>query len=296
VGTELSARGVATPAPLWSALALDTHPEVVASIHRAYAESGARVHTANTFRTRRRDAGERWEALTDRAVALARGAVPAGHRVAGSVAPLADCYRPDLSPAAPRPEHREFCRRLAASGVDLLLCETFPHVGEALVAVEEAVATGLPVWVSFTAGPEGTLLTPAQVRQGAREAAERGAQAVLVNCTAARRVEPFVEALAGAGVPFGVYANAGGMDEGIGWGDAPEGPARYAALAARWLRLGATILGGCCGTNAEHLRALSALVAGRPRGATERSLPRGAAGEPIAAMLTLRCRGRTDRW
>lgn len=258
LGTELIARGIPAPAPLWSALALETHPGAVAALHRGYAEAGAEVHTANTFRTRRRDAGERWAQLTRRAVGLARGAVPEGHRIAGSVAPLADCYRPDLSPEDPRPEHREFCRLLAASGVDLLLCETFPHVGEALVAVEEAAATGLPVWASFTAGPDGSLLTPAQVRQGARGAAERGASAVLINCTAASKILPFVEALAGAGVPFGVYANAGDPAEGLGWGDTADGPARYAALAARWVEAGATLVGGCCGTGASHVAALRA--------------------------------------
>jgi S-methylmethionine-dependent homocysteine/selenocysteine methylase len=262
LGTELAARGVPTPAPAWSASAIDRAPEVVAAIHRDYAEAGATVHTAATFRTRRRQVGDRWEVLARRAVALARGAVPRGHRIAGSIAPIEDCYRPDLSPADPRPEHRELARALAAAGVDLLLCETFPHVGEALVAVEEAVATGVETWVSFTAGPDGALLTPAEVEAGAREAARRGASAVLVNCTAATMILPYVERLAAAGVPFGAYANAGPPGEGLGWTDAPD-VERYAALAAAWARAGATLVGGCCGTGPAHIRALG-LVPWRP--------------------------------
>jgi S-methylmethionine-dependent homocysteine/selenocysteine methylase len=261
LGTELAARGVPTPAPAWSAFALDRAPGVVAAIHRDYAAAGAAVHTANTFRTRRRQVGDRWEALARRAVALARGAVPGGHRVAGSLGPLEDCYRPDLSPPDPRPEHRELARALVDAGVDLLLCETFPHVGEALVAVEEAVATGVPTWASFTAGPDGALLTPAEVEAGAREAARRGASAVLVNCTAATRILPYVERLAGAGVPFGAYGNAGSPDEGLGWTGAPD-VERYAALAAAWVRAGATLVGGCCGTGPEHIRALAASLGG----------------------------------
>jgi S-methylmethionine-dependent homocysteine/selenocysteine methylase len=256
IGTELARRGVPTPAPLWSALALDVAPDVVGSIHRDYAEAGATVHMANTFRTRERSAGERWALLARKAVAIARASVPAGHLVAGSVAPLEDCYRPDLSPADPRPEHRDLCRLLAAEGVDLLLCETFPHVGEALVAVEEAVRTGLPTWVAFTAGPDADLLTPDEVFAGAREAVLRGASAVLVNCTPATRMLPYVERLGRVGVPFGVYANAGGVEEGIGWGEWPGGPERYAELAAAWRREGATILGGCCGTGPAHIRAM----------------------------------------
>src|SRR5262249_21434741 len=157
--------------------------------------------------------------------------------------PLGDCYRPDLSPPDPRPEHREMARELAAAGVDLILCETFPHVGEALIAVEEAAATGVETWASFTAGPDGTLLDPAQVEAAAREAARRGARSVLVNCTSAARLLPYVERLANAGVPFGAYANAGPVEEGLGWTATPDA-ARYATLATAWAGAGATILGG----------------------------------------------------
>jgi S-methylmethionine-dependent homocysteine/selenocysteine methylase len=258
MGTELAARGVPTPAPRWSAEALDSAPEVVAAIHRAYAAAGATVHTSNTFRTRRRQIPDRWEELARRAVGIARAAVPVGHRVAGSIAPIEDCYRPDLSPADPRPEHRELAQALADAGVDLLLCETFPHVGEALVAVEEAVRTGLPTWVAFTAGPDATLLTPTAMVEGAREAVRRGASAVLVNCTPATATLRYVERLAGLGVPFGAYANAGSTADGIGWNSAgAESALAYARLAATWEAAGATLIGSCCGTGPAHVRALA---------------------------------------
>src|SRR5262245_59204968 len=98
LGTELAARGVAIPANPWSAAALVDAPTVIGAIHAEYAAAGATVHTANTFRTKRRSAGPDWERLARRAVDLARAAVPGWHRIAGSVAPLEDCYRPDLSP------------------------------------------------------------------------------------------------------------------------------------------------------------------------------------------------------
>src|SRR5271157_2202740 len=98
MGTELARRGVPTPAPAWSAHALEVAPEVVAAIHREYAARGATVHTANTFRAQRAAVGARWEAIARRAVQVARQSVPGGQRVAGSLAPVADCYRPDLSP------------------------------------------------------------------------------------------------------------------------------------------------------------------------------------------------------
>lgn len=256
IGSLLPARGVAAPEPLWSAAALESAPDVVAGLHRAYASAGACVHTANTFRTRERQVGPAWERLTRLAVGIARASVPAGHRVAGSLAPLEDCYRPDLSPRDPRPEHRAMARALAAAGVDLILCETFPHTGEALVAVTEAAATGLPVWVSFTAGPDGSLLTPARMAEAARSAIDAGARAVLVNCTAAELTLPYVEALVNAapsGVPVGAYANAGGS-----FGADDDGAVRrYVEHARTWALAGAAIVGSCCGTGPRHIAALA---------------------------------------
>jgi S-methylmethionine-dependent homocysteine/selenocysteine methylase len=262
MGTELARRGVATPLPSWSAHALDAAPGVVAAIHRDYAAAGATVHTANTFRTKRRSVGARWEELARHAVRLARDAVPPGQRVAGSIAPLEDCYRPDLSlGAASRDEHRELARVLADAGVDVLLCETFPSPVEARVAVEEAARTGVETWAALTAGPDATLMTPEAMADAARACVAAGARAVLVNCTPAALTRTYVERLAGLGVPFGAYANAGREDGGIGW-NAPDGShayAVYAALARTWLDAGATLVGGCCGTGPEHVSALLSL-------------------------------------
>jgi S-methylmethionine-dependent homocysteine/selenocysteine methylase len=250
MGTELIARGVPAPSPGWSAQAIDSAPNVVATIHRAYAAAGARVHTANTFRTKRRQLGERWKELARRAVAIARAAVPVDHVIAGSIAPLEDCYRPDLSPAEPRREHRELARVLADAGADVLLCETFANTREAAIAVEEAVATGKPTWAALTAGPDGALLTPAELERGARECVARGAEAVLVNCVAAERTLAYVERLREIGRPFGAYANFFGR----------SAPAEdYALFARSWVDTGASMVGGCCGTGPAHVAALARL-------------------------------------
>jgi len=259
MGTELAARGVPTPAPEWSAWALLHQPEVVAEIHAGYAAAGATVHTANTFRTKQRSLGASWARAAEQAVQIARAALPRGHRVAGSIAPLEDCYRPDLSPPNPRPEHRELARALARAGVDVLLCETFPHPDEALVAVEEAVATGIETWVALTAGPRADLLSPAALARAAHRCAQAGARACLVNCVAASACSPYVEALGGLPVPIGVYANAGDPLEGLGWSrtHAAEGASQYVELARAWVAAGASIVGGCCGTGPAHIRALA---------------------------------------
>jgi S-methylmethionine-dependent homocysteine/selenocysteine methylase len=215
------------------------------------------VHTANTFRTQRRHVGAAWSELASQAVSLARTAVRAQHRVAGSLAPLEDCYHPERSPPNAGPEHAELAQVLA-QGCDLLLVETFPHVGEALAAAEAALATGKEVWVSFTAGPSADLLTPGEMAEGARRAAALGASAVLVNCVPAQDTLRFVQAIRDAvpDVAVGAYANAGPATDGIGWHEPREGPERYGDLAESWVLAGATLVGSCCGTGPAHIAAL----------------------------------------
>lgn len=257
IGTELIARGYPCPAPQWSAWALQHAPHAILDLHREYAQAGAHIHTTNTFRTRPQAIGERWTDDAKLAVSLARTAAQPGQRVAGSIAPLADCYRPQDSPDNPGPQHAALAQVLAKAGADLLLCETFPHTGEAVAAVEAAVATGVETWVSLTAGPQADLLTPEAVRRGAQRAIQAGASAVLVNCIPATHTVTFLAAICDLGVPFGAYANAGHTDDGIGWHPDPDGPARYADLAEQWIEMGATLIGCCCGTSPAHTQTLA---------------------------------------
>ena len=259
IGTELISRGLKLEAPGWSAGALTVAPDLLAEIHADYVRAGATLHTANTFRTQPRALGEGWVEALRAAVRIARDAVPRGCEVLGSMAPVEDCYRPDLSPgAAARPEHREIAAALATAGCDVLLCETFADGAEAIVAVEEAMATGLPVWLSLTAGPFGDLLSPAELAQIAKDAAATGVERLLVNCIAATQIDAYVDAIGGFGVPIGVYANAGREDESLGWGaTSPRAAEAYASLAERWKDAGASVIGGCCGTGPLHIQALA---------------------------------------
>lgn len=267
VGTELARRGVATPLPLWSASAMLDAPAALAAVHADYAAAGARIHTANTFRTdpytlERIGYGDRWQELTRSAVRIAREAVPDDHLVAGSIAPLEDCYRPDLTPdlLTCRREHGRLARELSAAGVDLLLCETFPHAGEALAALDAALETDKPVWLSMTLGPAGDLLDPDVVVTTLREAARRGAEAVLINCSPVGAITPLLRRLVELDVDFGAYGNVGAPDPVVGWrneGDAQPGP--YADAVRQWRDLGATVVGGCCGTTPAHIAALADL-------------------------------------
>lgn len=259
IGTELISRGVDLMGTEWSAAAISSAADVLAAIHGDYAQAGATLHTANTFRTQPRILGQGWMDALQTAVRIAQQAVPAGCKVLGSMAPVEDCYRPDRSPgSAARAEHREMALALAHAGCDVLLCETFANGAEALAAAEEAVATGLPAWLSLTAGPSGDLLSPTELRRIGADAVSTGIERLLVNCIAATKIQAYVDAIASLGLPIGVYANAGAEDEGLGWSATSRRAAEaYADLAERWVEAGASVVGGCCGTGPLHIRALA---------------------------------------
>jgi len=145
--------------------------------------------------------------------------------------------------------------------------ETSAEPREALIATQAALATGLPVWTALTAGPQAALLTAGAMAEAALRLRDAGCQRVLLNCTPAAETRRFAEALGGTGVPFGAYANAGAPADGLGylvdWPEArPETAelerraSRYADLAVTWVEAGARVVGGCCGTTPDHLRAL----------------------------------------
>lgn len=275
MGTELERLGVPTALPLWSAQAVRDAPDRVREVHEEYAQAGADVLTAATFRTTPRSLAKAGleseaESLTARAVALAREArtrAASGRDVwvAGSLAPLEDCYRHDLVPddAALEREHHEQAARLARAGADLILIETMGTVREAAAASRGALATGLPVLTSFMARSVDAIGGGEPLAEAVRAVDALDVDAILVNCTPAAIAIGCLEVMARTTrTPIGCYANAGSPDLGRGtWCFDPEmTPERFAAHAAAWVRLGAQIVGGCCGTGPAHIRALRAAL------------------------------------
>ena len=263
-GSELERRGLPLPAPMWSARAVIERPELLAAIHRDYARAGAQVHTACTFRTTARSlAGTafaaRWDELAEQAVALCRDAAGPGARVAGSLAPLEDCFTPSATPDDDTlsREHAEHAAALARAGCDLLLVETMPTLRELRAATKAAASTGLPVWAAVTLGPRGDFFDDGSLRDARKAAADEGAQAFLLNCSAPARITaalqgPLSRGTPPAGLLLGAYANAI-----FGLGDSLS-PANYVLEAERWRASGATLLGTCCGTGPAHVAALRA--------------------------------------
>ncbi len=271
LGTELERRGVPTPLPLWSAEAVRSAPQVVRAIHEEYVLAGADLLTTATFRATPRamaEAGGAEEAARtlDRAVALAREArdksgVAREVLIAGALAPLEDCYRPELAPppGEAEREHAAQAARLARAGVDAILVETMNTVAEARAAVRGARPAGLPVLVSFICRSGSEILSGEPLADAVRAVAELEPDAILVNCTPPDVATRCLDVIARAtSLPRGAYANAGAPDLAAGtWRRDPAWtPERFAAAAVEWVRRGAQIVGGCCGTTPAHIRAI----------------------------------------
>lgn len=274
-GTELTRRGVDTGLPLWSANALlnDEGARVLQQIHADYLAAGADIITANTFRTHIRALAPSGNAhraleLTQCAVQIARAAIaesPGGKPrfVAGSISTLEDCYRPDLVPPDDecRTEHSERVNHLVASGVDLLLLETFNTIREAVIAAKLATISGTPVIVSFVCNPAGHILSGETLTEAAQELLPLGVVALGVNCGPTTDLAvPLSElrATCGPNFPLIAYGNIGYPDETVGWVNTDaEDPAVYCQHAAHWP---VQILGGCCGTTPAHISQLKATL------------------------------------
>jgi homocysteine S-methyltransferase len=274
MGTELNRRGIDTTLPLWSAKALSLAPQVVQAIHREYFEAGSHVITANTFRTTRftyqqagmneSEASHHARETTFKAVSLALAASAGKALVAGSLAPVADCYTPGDYPGETIAEktYAELSSWLLEAGVDLLLLETHITFEEVKCALKAAQQTDLPIWVSFLINQDLCLWDGTPLQKAVDLAEQEGARAVLINCVTLDIAGHGVEALNKiTSLPFGIYANAGHSQPAID-GTISEyvGDDDFTEAAQAWVTAGARIVGGCCGTTPTTISRLKATL------------------------------------
>ncbi len=266
LGTRLVDHGFEVDRPGWSARALLEAPELVERIHREYVAAGSQLLTANTFRTHQRNLDawgqyQRAEELTHLAVSLARRAAGNQAWVAGSVAPIGDCYSPEqvLEESRLIEEHGRMVENLVAAGVDAVLLETHVSLKELVIAAAAAARHRLPLLISVTTMDGIRMLdgTPLSTLGGIVQA--YAPAAVGVNCLPAERVAGSLRALRrSTSLPLLVYANSGERTpEGKWIPSLGADVAAHAREARAWRRLGMRILGGCCGTTPELIAKFS---------------------------------------
>jgi homocysteine S-methyltransferase len=247
------------------------NPGIVAEVHRDYVNAGADVIETNTFGANRLKLAphgleNKVHEINKRGAELAKAAAKDCALVAGSIGPLGVPMEPlsALSYEEARDAFKEQVRGLLDGGVDLFILETFGLVKEleqAIRAVQE-VAPDLPVIAQFAVNDEGTLISGSTLESAVIEIARYPLDAIGLNCSIGPR--SMLEALEHlkelTSLPISVMPNAG-LPQNVGgrniYMTSPEYIAEY---AKRFIQTGASIVGGCCGTNPAHIRAIRRAV------------------------------------
>lgn len=246
-------------------------PDRVRAIHAAHLAAGAEVVSTNTFganpwKLGRHGLASEVAKINAAGVAVARSAAPPGALVFGSVGPSGEVVGPLDEEKAPEfaAGFREQILALVDSGVDAVLIETFTSLAEARLALSAAreAAPDIGVIVLMTFSEQATTLFGVAADQAARTLARDGADAVGSNCgvgpdttlTALERMRDAVN------LPLVAQPNAGIPERIEGRFLYPSSPDYVAHYAKRYLRLGVSLIGGCCGTGAEHIGAVAGVV------------------------------------
>ena len=241
-----------------------TRPDIVLKIHDDYVAAGAQVIETNTFganrfRLDRHGLADQVRAFNVAGARLARQAAGETVWVGGSMGPSGlvpgVATQPEL--ALVSATFAEQAAALVEGGADVLVLETFRHLAEIRLALEAAreAAPDTPVIASMTFDPTGTVADGSTPEQVASTLRDLGADAIGVNCGDGPQLAlAIAERLVRSGLPLCVQPNAGlprNVDGRLLYMATPE---YFDVFLRRTVQLGATMIGGCCGTTPEHVR------------------------------------------
>jgi homocysteine S-methyltransferase len=268
MGTELYARGVFINR-CFDELNVSS-PDLVREVHKQYVKAGAEILEANTFganRTRLAAFGlaEKLQDINRAGVRLAREAAGDSVFVAGAIGPLGVRIEPlgSVSFAEAREVFREQAQALVEAGVDLLVLETFfdlSEIREAIFAAREVAGEEMVIVAQVTIDDHGDMPGGATPEIFARRLDEWPADVIGLNCSVGPKatLETIEQMMQYSQKPMSAMPNAGlpAVVEGRKiYLCSPEYMAQY---ARRMLWAGVKIVGGCCGTTADHIKLIRA--------------------------------------
>ena len=242
------------------------NPEPLVSLQRQYASAGSQVLYAPTFQAQPIALAQvglerQTEAVNAALVALSRSAAP-NCLIAGDLTTLAafcDSWDPENFDLLVD-NYRRQIRGLLDGGADLLVAETlmYPQEAEAILTAAELEQAGA-VMYSFVMQADGSLFSGMDAGPVLRSLEESGAAAVGFNCVAADRMTPYLVSKLRRYVrgPLLCKPNAGNpVIDAQGQAQYSMSPAEFAEVLGLCQENGATLLGGCCGTDPEFIRQL----------------------------------------
>ena len=271
MGTVLQQRGL-PPGGAPELLNL-TDPELLASVYRDYIDAGSQVIYANTFGAnglKLKRIGRSVEEIITAAVRVARQAAAGTETaVALDIGPLGELLEPmgNLPFETAYDLFREMAVAGETAGADLAVIETMTDLAEAraaLLAVKEN--TKLPVFVTMSFDESGRTFTGCTAIAMARTLEGLGADAIGLNCSLGPDLlAPILKELcANTRLPVITKPNAGLPDPVTGQYD--MSPEDFAKAVLPCVEAGVSVVGGCCGTSPEYIRALREALAGKKPG------------------------------
>jgi len=268
MGTELYARGVFINR-CFDELNI-VSPDLVRDVHKQYVKAGAEILEANTFGANRMRLAafgltEKLQAINQAGVRLAREAAGDVAYVAGAIGPLGVRIEPlgSVSFAEAREVFREQAQALVEAGVDLLILETFSdlsEIREAIFAAREVAGSDMVIVAQVTIDDHGDMPGGATPEIFTRRLNEWPADVIGLNCSVGPKatLETIERMMQHSQKPMSAMPNAGlpAVVEGRKmYLCSPEYMAQY---ARRMLWAGVKIVGGCCGTTADHIKLIRA--------------------------------------
>lgn len=244
-----------------------THPELIVQIHKQYLAAGADIIYANTFSANRYklshcefSVDELVQAGIQNAKKACEGTDAA---VALDIGPIGELLEPNgtLSFEDAYDIFREMVQAGAQAGADLIVLETMTDLLEmkaAVLACKEH--TTLPVFCTMTFEQNGRTFAGVPVESAALTLTGLGVDAIGINCSLGpAEILPLMERMSQCThLPLIMKANAGLPD--LDSNTYHISPKEFAETAAKALAFGTTILGGCCGTDPEYIKALKAAL------------------------------------
>ena len=242
------------------------HPEALMALQRSYAEAGSRILYAPTFQAQpialeKVGLAEQTETINARLVALSRKAAPDA-LIAGDLTTLAaftDSWDPEKFDLLVE-NYRRQIRGLIDGGADLLVGETllYPQEAEAILTAAELEGAGAAMY-SFTMQPDGSLFSGMDAGKVLAELEQAGAAAVGFNCVAADMMTPYLVAKLRRAVKGPLLCKPNAGIPVIGEDQLPHYPMEareFAGIVKECITMGASVIGGCCGTTPEHIAAI----------------------------------------
>jgi 5-methyltetrahydrofolate--homocysteine methyltransferase len=273
MGTMLFANGLqfGDPPEVWNL----AHPDIVRRIQRGYLEAGSRILLTNTFGANRLRLGlhglsERVDELNRTAAILARAEVNAAGGtalVAGDIGPSGEIVQPlgTLDYDIAVDVFREQAASLAAGGVDLIWIETMSDLNEMKAAIEgvRRVAPGIALVTTMTFDTRGYTMMGVSPEQAVEAMVAWGADAVGGNCgNGPDELVPVIEKMRTVDPDAVLVAKSNaGMPELVDMRAVYRAdPPSMAAYGVQLHEAGARIVGACCGSSPDHLRAMHAAL------------------------------------